>query len=145
MARKSKAQPTGLYYAREARGMSRSELVRLSGVSKQQLSRLENGQIRLRLDHLKPFANVLGYTPEQILLWGRLPLAAISDGVSDKQGRAAALKHKGTPPLSDGVREFDSRARSGRGRAGSRFKDDYWVFPENFVREQLQASRAIND
>ena len=43
------------------------------GVSKQQLSRLENGQIRLRLDHLKPFASHLGYTPEQILLWGRYP------------------------------------------------------------------------
>ena len=66
-------QHTGLYYAREARGMSRSELVRLSGISKQQLSRLENGQIRLRLDHLKPFASHLGYTPEQILLWGRFP------------------------------------------------------------------------
>ena len=53
--------------------MSRSELVRLSGVSKQQLSRLEGGQIRMRLDHLKPFAKHLGYTPEQILLWGRYP------------------------------------------------------------------------
>src|SRR5271170_7992524 len=75
MARKSKSarQMTGLYYAREARRMRRSELVRLSGVSKQQLSRLENGLIRLRLDHLKPFAPHLGYTPEQILLWGRYP------------------------------------------------------------------------
>jgi len=53
--------------------MSRSELVRLSGVSKQQLSRLEGGQIRMRLDHLKPFAKHLGFTPEQILLWGRYP------------------------------------------------------------------------
>src|SRR5215472_1346682 len=64
---------TGLYYARESRGMSRTELVRLSGVSKQQLSRLENGAVRLRLDHLKPFANALGYSPDQILLWGRYP------------------------------------------------------------------------
>ena len=53
--------------------MTRSELVRLSGISKQQLSRLENGQIRLRLDHLKPFAPHLGYTTEQMLLWGHLP------------------------------------------------------------------------
>jgi transcriptional regulator with XRE-family HTH domain len=70
MARRAKSskQWTGLYHARVARGMSRSELVRLSGVSKQQLSRLENGLIRLRLDHLKPFANALGFTPEQILL-----------------------------------------------------------------------------
>src|ERR1700745_4496961 len=75
MARRSKpgSQHTGLYHAREARGMRRSELVRLSGISKQQLSRLENGLIRLRLDHLKPFAGPLGYTPEQILLWGRYP------------------------------------------------------------------------
>ena len=75
MARKIRTgrQLTGLYHAREARHMSRSELVRLSGVSKQQLSRLEGGQIRMRLDHLKPFAKHLGYTPEQILLWGRYP------------------------------------------------------------------------
>src|SRR3974377_2478535 len=75
MARRAKSQPpkTGLYYAREARGMSRSELVKRSGISKQQLSRLENGLIRLRLDHLKPFANALGYSPDQILLWGRYP------------------------------------------------------------------------
>ena len=57
----------------QARGMCRSELVRRSGVSKQQLSRLENGMIRIRLDHLKPFAAVLGYTPEQMLLWGKYP------------------------------------------------------------------------
>src|ERR1700685_1459703 len=75
MARKIRTgrQLSGLYHAREARHMSRSELVRLSGVSKQQLSRLEGGQIRMRLDHLKPFAKHLGYTPEQILLWGRYP------------------------------------------------------------------------
>src|ERR1700691_6526694 len=76
MARKIRQpakQWTGLYYARQQRGMSRTELVRLSGISKQKLSRLENGQIRLRLDHLKPFAAHLGYTPEQILLWGRFP------------------------------------------------------------------------
>ncbi len=75
MARKAASRPqkTGLYYAREARHMSRTELVKRSGISKQQLSRLENGLIRLRLDHLKPFANALGYSPEQILLWGRYP------------------------------------------------------------------------
>src|ERR1700693_6565453 len=81
MARKIRTgrQLTGLYYAREARGMSRSELVRLSGVSKQQLSRLEGGQIRMRLDHLKPFSKHLGYTPGQILLWGRYP-RTMADG-----------------------------------------------------------------
>ena len=43
MAGKAKSErKTGLYYAREARGMSRSALVKRSGVSKQQLSRLEN-------------------------------------------------------------------------------------------------------
>ncbi len=64
---------TGLYYARKSRHMSRSELGRLTGTSKQQLSRLEAGLIRPRLDHLKPFAKHLGYTPEQILLWGKYP------------------------------------------------------------------------
>jgi len=65
----------------EARGMSRSKLVELSGVSKQQLSRLENGQIRLRLDHLKPFAAHLGYTPEQILLWDDFQALRRSDWI----------------------------------------------------------------
>ncbi len=68
--------------------MSRSELVRLSGVSKQQLSRLEGGQIRMRLDHLKPFAKHLGYTPEQILLWGRYP--GTGEGRIERCARRAA-------------------------------------------------------
>jgi len=41
--------------------------------AEQQLSRLENGLFRRRLDHLKPFADALGYSPEQILLWSRYP------------------------------------------------------------------------
>src|SRR5690349_24804045 len=82
---KSRLQKTGLYHAREARGMSRNQLVKRSGVSKQQLSRLENGLIRLRLDHLKPFASALGYSPEQILLWGRYP------GTSEDQTQGEAL------------------------------------------------------
>ena len=92
MARRAKStrQLTGLYHAREARGMSRSELVERSGVSKQQLSRLENGQIRLRLDHLKPFASVLGYTPEQILLWGRFP----GTGAIEAGGKLQPVSHE---------------------------------------------------
>src|SRR5215510_13350871 len=105
MARRAKSQPpkTGLYYAREARGMSRSELVRLSGVSKQQLSRLENGLIRLRLDHLKPFAAHLGYTPEQILLWDRFPGTDMPDS-----GQKPAAE-----PILRGVPELDIRASTG--------------------------------
>src|SRR5580693_6618124 len=96
MAKKSKPiqpsrQKTGLYYAREARGMSRSELVRRSGISKQQLSRLENGVIRLRLDHLKPFATALGYTPEQMLLWGRYP-GTEGQEPAQKETQAAAAR-----------------------------------------------------
>ena len=64
---------TGLYYAREARRMSRSELVRLSGVSKQQLSRLENGPDPAAARSLEAVRHALGYTPEQMLLWGRYP------------------------------------------------------------------------
>src|SRR5271167_5090077 len=91
MARRTRParQMTGLFHARQARGMSRSELVRLSGISKQQLSRLENGLIRLRLDHLKPFAPHLGYSPEQILLWGRFP------GTGDSEVAAAVVRQKG--------------------------------------------------
>src|SRR5580700_6633914 len=101
MAQRSKpaSQHTGLYYAREARGMSRSELVRLSGISKQQLSRLENGVIRLRLDHLKPFATALGYSPEQILLWGRWPTAGGHLESSDVLGDETAHEEPLGPVL----------------------------------------------
>src|SRR5580700_9292071 len=127
MARKIRGgrQMTGLYHAREARHMSRSELVRLAGVSKQQLSRLENGLIRLRLDHLKPFANALGYSPEQILLWGRFP------------GTAGAQPQAESPSPAEQVPELASRSEADQsklkkrndGRHVDRIKSEAWVFP----------------
>jgi transcriptional regulator with XRE-family HTH domain len=158
MARKTKQpskQWTGIYHARVARGMSRTRLVELSGVSKQQLSRLENGQIRMRLDHLKPFASHLGYSPEQILLWGRYPGTGGShiessdvlreDGANDEVG-----------PAPGQVPELDTRAGMGGGGVASRevrkdgkhadpVKSEGWVFPPSFIREQLHtaASRLL--
>jgi transcriptional regulator with XRE-family HTH domain len=135
---KSRQQKTGLYYAREARGMSRTQLVNRSGVSKQQLSRLENGLIRLRLDHLKPFANALGYSPEQILLWGRYP------GTSQAQIQSEALG------ATEHVPELASRSEASgahsklrtrkEGRHVARIKTEDWAFPVSFVTNQLQAS-----
>src|SRR6202161_4760895 len=108
MARRTKSakQWTGLYYARLARGMSRTKLVALSGVSKQQLSRLENGQIRLRLDHLKPFAAHLGYTPEQMLLWGRYPGTESNTESSETPRDVAAQKKLAALPAGQ-VPELD--------------------------------------
>jgi transcriptional regulator with XRE-family HTH domain len=157
MARRAKAAKqthSGLFHAREARGMSRSELVRLSGVSKQQLSRLENGLIRMRLDHLKPFANHLGFTPEQILLWGRYP------GTGDHIESSDVLPEKGRrEPVGPGpgqIPELDTRAGLGGGgvparevRKDGRHADpvnsEGWLFPPSFVRDQLhaQASRLL--
>jgi transcriptional regulator with XRE-family HTH domain len=153
MARRSKAtkQMSGLYHAREARGMSRSELVKRSGISKQQLSRLENGIIRMRLDHLKPFAAVLGYTPEQILLWGKYPGTPgahieSSDVLHDDAG------HDEPPgPKPGQVPELDTRAGLGGGGVPARevrkdgrhadpLKAEGWQFPTSFVREQLHTS-----
>jgi transcriptional regulator with XRE-family HTH domain len=138
MARKSKfaLNKTGLYYAREARGMSRTELVKRSGVSKQQLSRLENGLIRLRLDHLKPFANLLGYSEEQILLWGRYP------------GTGGDQIHGEVLPASEQVAELASRSepnystlRKRRdGRHVDRIKPEDWMFPPSFLSTQLRTS-----
>jgi len=156
MARKTRParQQTGLYYARQARGMSRSELVRLSGISKQQLSRLENGLIRLRLDHLKPFALHLGYTPEQILLWGRYPgTGAVgsshiesSDVLREESGQDEPFG-----PAPGQVPELDTRAGMGGGGLPTRevrkdgkhadpLKAEGWLFPASFVREQLHTS-----
>lgn len=150
MARRIRSgrQFTGLYYAREARGMSRTELVRLSGVSKQQLSRLEGGQIRLRLDHLKPFAPHLGYTPEQMLLWGNYPGTGDKDldtsGVPRSSGPPKAL----STPVPGQVRELDTslgddgRPRSKNARHPDRFKPEGWLFPPSFIREQLHTTAA---
>jgi transcriptional regulator with XRE-family HTH domain len=135
---KSRQQKTGVYYAREARGMSRTQLVKRSGVSKQQLSRLENGLIRLRLDHLKAFENALGYSPEQILLWGRYP------GTSGAQIQGEALR------TSEHVPELASRSEAAathaklrtrkEGRHVERVKAEDWTFPASFITNQLQAS-----
>jgi transcriptional regulator with XRE-family HTH domain len=145
---------TGLYHAREARHMSRSELVRLSGISKQQLSRLENGQIRLRLDHLKPFANALGYTPEQMLLWGRYPGTPgghieSSDVLRDDSG----VHDDSHGPAPGQVPELDTRAGMGgggvparevrrEGRHADPIKSEGWLFPASFVREQLHTASS---
>jgi len=147
MARKQKPTKTGLYYARESRHMRRTELVKRSGVSKQQLSRLENGQIRMRLDHLKPFAAVLGYTPEQILLWGRYPGTGGHLESSDVL-REEGLSDEPFGPIPGQVAELDTRAGMGGGGVPSRevrkdgkhadpLKSEGWIFPTSFVREQL--------
>jgi transcriptional regulator with XRE-family HTH domain len=133
---KSESKKTGLHYAREERGMSRTELVKRSGVSKQQLSRLENGLIRLRLDHLKPFAKVLDYTPEQILLWGRYP------GTIGDQSKSEVF------PASEQVAELASRSEANYstlkkrrdGRHVDRIKSEGWMFPPSFVNDQLNTS-----
>ena len=146
MAKKASAarQKTGLYHAREARGMSRTDLVRLSGISKQQLSRLENGHIRLRLDHLKPFASHLGYTPEQMLLWGRFP------GTGDSEVKAGEARRAKLDGAMCSIPEIDTRAEpAGRGSAkeprktgrhADAIKPERWGFPLGFVHEQLHAS-----
>ena len=148
---KSTKQRTGIYHARVARGISRSDLVRMSGVSKQQLSRLENGQIRMRLDHLKPFAPHLGYTPEQILLWGRFPGAG-GTHIESSDVLAEELSHDDpVGPRVGEVPELDTRAGLGGGgvparevRKGGRHADpvkpEGWLFPQSFVRDQLHTA-----
>jgi len=140
MARKAKSHPqkTGLYHAREARGMSRTQLVKRSGVSKQQLSRLENGLIRLRLDHLKPFANVLGYSPEQILLWGRYPGVAGDQTESEALHATEQVLELASP--SDSAADKSKLKKRKEGSHIDLIKPDGWFFPADFVREQLQTS-----
>ena len=118
--------------------MSRTELVKRSGVSKQQLSRLENGLIRLRLDHLKPFANALGYSPEQILLWGKYPG---TDGVPTEGESLRASEQ--VPELASPSDRAADKSKLKKRKDGShidRIKSEGWAFPASFVREQLQAS-----
>lgn len=144
---------TGLYYARESRHMSRSELVRRTGISKQQLSRLEGGTIRLRLDHLKPFANILGYSPEQILLWGKYPGTPTGGGHVESSDvlREESGYEEPLGPAFGQVAELDTRAGMGGGGVPARemrkegrytdpIKSEGWLFPASFVREQLHAS-----
>ena len=116
--------------------MSRTQLVKRSGVSKQQLSRLENGLIRLRLDHLKPFANALGYSPDQILLWGRYP------GTPEAQIQGEALgASEHVPELASRAEAAHPKLRSRKeGRHVERIKAEDWAFPASFVTNHLHAS-----
>jgi transcriptional regulator with XRE-family HTH domain len=146
-------QFTGLYHAREARHMSRSELVRLTGISKQQLSRLENGHIRLRLDHLKPYAKALNFSPEQILLWGRYPGTG-SEHIESSDVLGVDRAHdEPLGPAPGQVPELDTRAGLGGGGVPARevrkdgkhadpIKAEGWLFPPSFVREQLHTAPA---
>ncbi len=133
--------------------MSRTKLVALSGVSKQQLSRLESGQIRLRLDHLKPFAKYLGYTPEQMLLWGKYPGTGGSHIESSDVLRDDGARDEPLGPAAGQVPELETRAGLGGGGVPARevrkegkhadpLKSEGWVFPPSFVREQLHTSAA---
>jgi transcriptional regulator with XRE-family HTH domain len=152
MARKIRGgrQMTGLYHAREARHMSRSELVRLSGVSKQQLSRLENGLIRLRLDHLKPFAKHLGFTADQILLWGRYPGTGNEHIETSDALRDESARDKPIGPSPGQVPELDTRTGLGGsgalmrkdGKHADPIKSEGWLFPASFVHEQLHTAAA---
>jgi len=136
---KSGSNKTGLYYAREARGMNRTELVKRSGISKQQLSRLENGLIRLRLDHLKPFANALGYSPEQILLWGRFP------GTVGNQTQVETVRpSEPVPELASSSEADHAKLKKRRdGRHVDRIKSKGWVFPTSFVSKQLRVGSSF--
>lgn len=133
--------------------MSRSELVRLSGISKQQLSRLENGLVRLRLDHLRPFANALGYSPEQILLWGRYPGTPSVPGghIESSDVLHEQPHHERFGPMAGQVVELDTRAGMGGGGVAGRevrkdgvhtdpLKSEGWLFPPSFVREDLHTT-----
>ncbi|MDE1974151.1 MAG: hypothetical protein KGI48_13290, partial [Hyphomicrobiales bacterium] len=117
------------------------ELVRLSGISKQQLSRLENGQIRLRLDHLKPFAPHLGYSAEQMLLWGRYPGTGGNDSEAEGGGRTKGDLADGSSGYQ--IPEIDTHAgpqSRKSARHGDPLKSPRWTLPESFVREQLHAA-----
>jgi transcriptional regulator with XRE-family HTH domain len=132
----SESKKTGLYHAREARGMSRTELVKRSGVSKQQFSRLENGLIRLRLDHLKPFAKVLGYSPEQILLWGRYPGTTGDEIKSEFVPANEQVAELASPSETN----YSTLKKRRDGRHVDRIKSEGWMFPPSFVNNQLSTS-----
>ncbi len=127
--------------------MSRTELVKRSGVSKQQLSRLENGLIKLRLDHLKPFVSALGYTPEQILLWGRYPgTGSIGGGAAEIQSKPFPVESRAGEVLelvghsaAESVRSAFREVRKD-GRFSDPIKSERWSFPNHFVKEQLHTS-----
>jgi transcriptional regulator with XRE-family HTH domain len=131
MAKRQNRHYSGIYHAREARGMSRMELVQLTGISKQQLSRLENGHIRLRLDHLEPFVRHLGYSAEEMLLWGRLPGAEQSAVGSAPASANTAVQ----------VPEIDFRADARKkARQRDAVKPEKWGLPPRFVHEQLRCA-----
>ena len=131
MARKPKPTKTGLYYAREARGLSSDRAGRTLG--RLQAAAVAAGEWR-DLDaarSLKAVCRVLGYTPEQILLWGRYP----GTGSIEDAGKLQSVN-----PGPGDILELDARPRQGRPVAPA--EPESWSFPRSFVAERLHASAA---
>lgn len=154
---------SGLYYAREAAGLTRSELVAKSGMTKQQLGRLENGGTRLRIDHVSPLASHLGYMPEEILFWDqRHPPTGHHHPAADHHIESSDVL--APEPERNEERAVDARnvirealAFSGAGGGGvpsteerhhgnyaDPLKPEGWSFPSDFLREiGASASRLL--
>jgi transcriptional regulator with XRE-family HTH domain len=74
MARKAPPpkNPTGLYFARDFRGLSQDQLAEQSGVGKSQISKLEKGERKLTRQWAERFSGPLEMPAENIVFWEKM-------------------------------------------------------------------------
>lgn len=106
------------------------------------LSRLENGDRRLSVDHIRKIGNALGVPPESLLGSAKTP-------AFDHNGDAA-------PQPKEGIRELDSCAGLGAGQVpdfvyvknekgvtiSDAFKPEPWILPMRFMRDGMRAKAS---
>lgn len=161
MVRRAKPpeKPTGLFHAREYRGMSQDDLARAAKVSKGQISKLEGGggeTRKLTRQWAERFEKVLKIPADRILFWDKYGPPTESDHVESEHVIGTEQLEEGAD-IKGGIREIDVRAGLGgggttdgrevihHGQYSDPLKEDAWRFPERFMREELRApeSRVI--
>jgi phage repressor protein C with HTH and peptisase S24 domain len=153
MARPEKRpkNPTGLYFARTAKSMTRPELASKSRQNIQTIARLEDGSMELTRAWAEKFSKALGYEAERILFWDKAKRRHIESSevlpTEPEPSEAAAELRSGAIP------EIDTRGGMGgggvpasevvrQGHYADPIKPEGWSFPSSFLRDELRVPAA---
>lgn len=142
---------TGLYHARNSRGLSQEKLATLADTTKQTVIRLEKGAplgMKFTLEWARRFAPHVGYTAEQLMFWKSE--YGDPDTPSTHIESSHVLDHEfANGPRPGQIPEYAPRAGMGGGGVPERsvvrdgnvvdpIKPEGWLFPHTFLSQELR-------